>query len=76
MNWHNIETEGNPKQSGVYFVYAPGYYGGSSGGKESHEGVMFSAFTKRGTWSIEYGYDKRPGVVKQWAKIEPPEEQP
>ena len=63
-------SEQLPEEDGHYIVYAPSYRGGSSGGKEKHNGVMFSRF-KNGKWSIEVGYHKRPGCVKAWMPIVP-----
>ena len=63
-------SERLPEEDGHYIVYAPSYRGGSSGGKEKHNGVMFSRF-KNGKWSIEVGYHKRPGCVKAWMPIVP-----
>ena len=63
-------SERLPEEDGHYIVYAPSYSGGSSSGKEIHDGVMFSRF-KSGKWSIEVGYHKRPNCVKAWMTIEP-----
>ena len=63
-------SERLPEEDGHYIVYAPSYSGGSSSGKEIHNGVMFSRF-KSGKWSIEVGYHKRPNCVKAWIPIEP-----
>ena len=63
-----------PEEKGWYMVYAPGYSGGSSSGLDSHNGVMFAKWSGK-TWSIEVGYHKRPGCVRQWMPLpEPPEE--
>lgn len=62
---------GLPNEEGHYLVYAPNYSGGSSGGKESHDGVMFSRF-KNEKWSIEHGYHKRPNCVKAWMPLPKP----
>ena len=63
-------SERLPEEDGHYIVYAPSYSGGSSSGKEIHNGVMFSRF-KSGKWSIEVGYHKRPNCVKAWMPIDP-----
>lgn len=63
-------SERLPEEDGHYIVYAPSYSGGSSSGKEIHNGVMFSRF-KSGKWSVEVGYHKRPNCVKAWMPIEP-----
>ncbi len=60
-----------PKIDGHYIVYAPTYSGGSSSSKEHHDGVMFSAF-KKGKWSIEHGYHKRPNCVVAWMPMPEP----
>lgn len=60
-----------PKKEGHYLVYAPYYSGGSSTGKENHDGVMFSKF-KNGKWSIEHGYYKRPNCVQAWMPLPVP----
>lgn len=57
-----------PEKDGHYIVYAPTYSGGSSSSKEYHDGVMFSAF-KKGKWSIEHGYHKRPNCVRAWMPL-------
>lgn len=62
-----------PKGDGWYQVYAPGYSGGSSSGLKNINGNMYSAF-KRGKWSIEIGYHKRPGCVKAWMPLPKPPE--
>lgn len=61
-------SEWLPKKDGHYIVYAPTYSGGSSSSKEHHDGVMFSAF-KKGKWSIEHGYHKRPNCVVAWMPL-------
>ena len=58
-------------EDGVYLVYAPDYSGGSSCAKEHHDGVMFSK-CKKGKWSIEQGYYRRPGCVKAWMPLPEP----
>lgn len=60
-----------PKKDGVYIVYAPNYSGGSSSAKEWHDGVMFSNY-KKGKWSIEHGYYKRPNCAKAWMPLPEP----
>ena len=57
-----------PEEDGYYIVYAPTYSGGSSGGKENHNGIMFSSY-KNGKWSIEHGYHKRPNCVRAWRPL-------
>ena len=64
-------SERLPEEDGHYIVYAPSYRGGSSSGKEIHNGVMFSRF-KNGKWSIEVGYHKRPNCVKAWMPLPKP----
>lgn len=60
-----------PEEEGFYIVYAPGYFGGSSGGKEIHNGVMFSRW-KNAKWSVEHGYHKRPNCVRAWLPLPEP----
>ena len=62
-----------PEEKGWYMVYAPGYSGGSSSGLDSHNAVMFAKWSGK-TWSIEVGYHKRPGCVRQWMPIPIPKE--
>ena len=54
--WKNAKDE-LPNETGWYLVYAPKYQGGSSGGKEFCDGIMFSKFirSKKGntSWSVE-----------------------
>lgn len=64
-------SERLPEKDGHYIVYAPTYSGGSSSSKEYHDGVMFSAF-KKGKWSIEHGYHKRPNCVVAWMPLPTP----
>ena len=64
-------SERLPEKDGHYIVYAPTYSGGSSSSKEYHDGVMFSAF-KKGKWSIEHGYHKRPNCVVAWMPLPEP----
>ena len=64
-------SERLPEEDGYYIVYAPSYRGGSSSGKEIHNGAMFSRF-KSGKWSIEIGYHKRPNCVKAWMPLPEP----
>ena len=61
-------SEKMPEKDGHYIVYAPTYSGGSSSSKEHHDGIMFSAF-KKGKWSIEHGYHKRPNCVVAWMPL-------
>lgn len=61
-------SEKLPEKDGHYIVYAPTYTGGSSSSKEFHDGIMFSAFRK-GKWSIEHGYHKRPNCVVAWMPL-------
>lgn len=63
-----------PEEKGWHMVYAPGYSGGSSSGLDSHSGVMFAKWSGK-TWSIEVGYHKRPGCVRQWMPIPIPKEE-
>ena len=60
-----------PEEEGFYIVYAPRYFGGSSGGKEIHDGVMFSRW-KNAKWSVEHGYHKRPNCVRAWMPLPEP----
>ena len=60
-----------PEENGVYLVYAPDYRGGSSRGKEWHDGIMFASF-KNGKWSIEHGYYSRPNCVIAWMPLPKP----
>lgn len=70
--WVSVKDR-TPEEKGWYMVYAPGYSGGSSSGLDSHNGVMFAKWSGK-TWSIEVGYHKRPGCVRQWMPLpEPPE---
>ena len=69
-------TERLPEEDGWYQVYAPCYSGGSSSGLKNINGNMYSAF-KKGKWSIEVGYHKRPGcVVAKMPLPDPPGEEP
>lgn len=60
-----------PEEEGFYIVYAPTYFGGSSSGKENHNGVMFSRW-KSSKWSVEHGYHKRPNCVRAWMPLPEP----
>jgi hypothetical protein len=71
MEWIKV-SDRLPKTPGWYLVYAPNYFGGSSGGKQSCNGLMFSKFSTKGKWSIEVGYHERPGCVTHWAPLETP----
>lgn len=63
-----------PKRDGWYLVYAPTYTGGSSHGKENHNGIMFARY-QTASWLIEKGYYKRPNLVRAWMELpKPPEE--
>lgn len=62
-----------PEENGTYLVYAPEYRGGSSRGKEYHDGIMFAIF-KAGKWSIEHGYYSRPNCVLAWMPLPEPYE--
>ena len=62
-----------PAENGTYLVYAPDYRGGSSRGKEWHDGIMFAIF-KAGKWSIEHGYYSRPNCVIAWMPLPEPYE--
>lgn len=63
-----------PKRDGWYLVYAPTYTGGSSHGKENHNGIMFARY-QTASWLIEKGYYKRPNLVRAWMELpRPPEE--
>lgn len=64
-------SERLPEEDGVYIVYAPYYFGGSSSAKENHKGIMFSKY-KNGKWSIEHGYYKRPNCVQAWMPLPKP----
>lgn len=66
-------SERLPEENGTYLVYAPDYRGGSSGGKEWHDGIMFAKF-KAGKWSIEHGYYSRPNCVMAWMPLPKPYE--
>ena len=72
IKWTSVK-EALPNEPGWYIVFAPSYRGGSSGGKEGYDGVMFSQFkiTKTGkkSWSIEHGYHQRPGCVLYWMPL-------
>ena len=61
-------SERLPAENGTYLVYAPEYRGGSSRGKEWHDGIMFAVF-KAGKWSIEHCYYSRPNCVKAWMPL-------
>ena len=64
-----------PKEKGWYWVYVPKYYGGSSSGKETVNGIAFAKWSGK-SWSIETGYHKRPGCVTHWMPLpEPPKEE-
>lgn len=71
--WVSVKDR-QPEEKGWYMVYAPGYSGGSSSGLDSHSGVMFAKWSGK-TWSIEVGYHKRPGCVRQWMPIPIPKEE-
>ena len=79
MNAPTIEAESHwipcserlPEENGTYLVYAPDYRGGSSRGKEWHDGIMFAIF-KAGKWSIEHGYYSRPNCVIAWMPLPKP----
>lgn len=71
--WISVNNQ-LPEEKGWYMVYAPGYSGGSSSGLDSHNGVMFAKWSGK-TWSIEVGYYKRPGCVRQWMPIPIPKEE-
>lgn len=69
--WRNVNDE-LPKESGWYLVYAPKYRGGSSGGREYYDGLMFSKYNiaKNGnrSWSVETRcYNKN--SVKFWMPL-------
>ena len=64
-------SERLPEENGTYLVYAPEYRGGSSRGKEYHDGIMFAIF-KAGKWSIEHGYYSRPNCVIAWMPLPKP----
>ena len=66
-------SERLPEENGTYLVYAPDYRGGSSRGKEWHDGIMFAIF-KAGKWSIEHGYYSRPNCVIAWMPLPKPYE--
>lgn len=59
---------GTPKDAGWYWVYAPGYTGGSSTQREHHGGIMFAKWNGK-VWSIERCYYNRPGCVKAWMPL-------
>ena len=60
-----VWNTGTPEETGWYLVYAPDYFGGSSGCRECYDGIMFAKWNGK-SWSIEQGYYKRPGCVKAW----------
>lgn len=69
--WRNVKDE-LPDETGWYLVYAPKYEGGSSGGKEVHNGIMLSKFirNKKGntSWSVEFCYWNQ-NCVKCWMPL-------
>ena len=71
MNWINVKDE-LPIETGWYLVYAPKYRGGSSGGKEFCDGIMFSKFirSKKGntSWSVE-GAGWNRNCVRFWMPL-------
>ena len=75
-HWHWISAKDRlPKISGWYFVYAPGYKGGSSTARENHNGMMFAKWSGK-AWSIERCYYNRPDCVKAWMNLpDPPKEE-
>ena len=56
-----VWNTGTPEETGWYWVYAPGYTGGS----EHHGGIMFAKWSGN-VWSIERCHYNRPGCVKAW----------